>query len=932
MGILKELAECPRKAYYGTLGFNSETSANLYYRQVITDLLEEDGWYALKDYHLVLVSLEEAVPKEIFKMKKERMLNLTKTALRLRRMVEILILNGYRFISPGMSWGMEEGGKKIKGRYDFACDKDGIVYAVKIAFGKAAYTMLPGTDHYFGDDPEMYAMQMATGMQPAVFSLQGQECAAEDVTEYTLQEMSDPCCWNRKHWFTYDFKKSGAARAAKRELDRLVQIPVAKDNEKCEKACPLCWYRDLCQYDNTDNTDLVEIKMDKKGHQPITWTDEQKAVINSRSGEVRVLAGAGSGKTAAMTWRLISLIESGVDPRSILAVTFTEKGVREMRERIERYLTEETMFTSIDSIKVCTFNSFGHEIIRDHYQDLGYTKAPDLIDDSDRLDLLAEIMDRNPMIPGLNYTQPFMKMFLALGAVHRVSSILNVFKREMKGLSLSLDEAVGILRNAIHCEETKDLLKGMNLNLEANLFGAYEPETEKTVRLLMKILEELSAKETELNVLEYEDQVHKAVVLLRNHPEYLKEYRKHYQHIIIDEYQDTGVNQLEMIRHIYEDSSSTDRKSLMVCGDDSQSIYAFRGVDNKNILAFDQTFPEAVTLKMTENFRSTNQILNIANQIILHNGTTKTLVGHRDGIPVYTAITDTKAECEKQAAEKVIDWIRNGAEKRDIAVIARTRAEILALRSILNSEGIPNVVSVSEFLKDDNQMIGVINLASWMTDTARTKELAIWLRHSNRSEFDAAADVGGYVSEKAALMMEQIADLDDEGKYRYLMEQIHQAFDAKPSNPLKAYLKAEENKSDSFERAAEYLYRLARSNSNLGAEADETVYDAVTLSTIHAAKGREWKYVVVCGNGLKQQKCIQLDDGGFIDDTNIQYPPEEIRSFFVAVTRAKDELVILANPYWMNAVKEEPEEWTHEMLIRSGIKLKYPKKRKRAAC
>ena len=885
---LKELGSCPMKAYWSSLGLAStRLTARNYIRSVIRNILQDDGLDGFDDIGVITFALEKGIPEGAYAMETEREENIRLMADRLYRMYLVLNTNGFAYVGTGKRYAILENGKELTGSYDMVLRRNGVDYAVKIV-NKSDFSSDPKTKSWIGNDPDLYVMYKATGLNPALYALQGKTSGNAEVD--LNEDFTDPKKWEGKFWFETDFAAEHE-EAAKR-LEALTNIPVTKTADKNEKECAMCYFSELCKYEDTDNDDVEVISTEPASFEIPVWTETQKEILEHTEGELRVLAGAGSGKTSTLICRLAGLVEKGVKPEETLSVTFTEKAVGEMKERLEKYTT-----VPVDRFRITTFNGLGYRIVRDNWQALGYSEMPTLIDDSDKIAIVSEIMDNSRKIPGLNYLNPFMKMFKAEGAVHQMIRMINAIKRvDTKGRITKV--------------KAKKVLSGV-----IELDDEYWKDIASIYNKVVKV-------ERERNLLEYDDQIHYAVKLFKEHPEIAEQYRGKYRHITIDEFQDTGLDQMDMVNFLYKKGEGN---SLLVCGDDSQSIYGFRGVSNENIVNFDKTYPGSKTITMAENFRSTSQILSVANALISRNGITKQLTTAKSGKSVYIRLAKNREEGVTQAVNEVCRWVDEGVQLSDIALLARTRAEILEARRQLREALIPNVVSVSEYLRNDNQMIGVMALAGWIEDKSNIRDLAIWLRHANHADFDSQYDIATYLALHSAELNEVFKEKSDEEKYREFRSLININLEWKASPSLKTWLAMEDEKEPSMTRACEFLRRLRESNSNLSAQAEEVVYDAVTLSTIHAAKGKEWKYVAVCANGLESGVCTAELSGR----CKLEYPEESIRTYFVGVTRAREELVISCNKYWNCAFVPQIEYLHIDTLKECGVKVDDPFKKER---
>ena len=294
---------------------------------------------------------------------------------------------------------------------------------------------------------------------------------------------------------------------------------------------------------------------------------QQKAVLQT-DGPVLVLAGAGSGKTGALTVRIAHLIESGVNPWNILAITFTNKAAKEMRERVNKLIGDKAM-----DIWVSTFHSTCVRILRRDIDKLGYSRDFSIYDTDDQDKIMKEAFKR------LNFSITD-KTFTVKGALAEIS--------KQKEELVSWEE--------------------------------YEQKTDKDIRKVKyakayRIYQQLLK---ENNALDFDDLIYKTVQLFRNNEDVLDYYQEKFKYIMVDEYQDTNTSQYELVRLL-----SLKYKNICVVGDDDQSIYGWRGANIRNILEFEKDFENTVVIKLEQNYRSTQTILDAANSVIHNNITRK---------------------------------------------------------------------------------------------------------------------------------------------------------------------------------------------------------------------------------------------------------------------------------------------------------------------
>lgn len=399
---------------------------------------------------------------------------------------------------------------------------------------------------------------------------------------------------------------------------------------------------------------------------PITspLNKRQKEAVEILSGPLLILAGAGSGKTKCLTHRIANLIAHGTDGKSILAVTFTNKAANEMKERIEKLL----------------------KTIQPNQVQKSHTGGLD--------DLLGEASS-----PSGHFQMP------AMGTFHSIC--VRILRQEIEQLVGGYDRNFVIF-------DTGDVQSLMKLLIKESPFDdkeikhkavlshisnaknqlitprQYDAETDsnrftKAVKHLYPLYQK---RLEEHNALDFDDLLQKTVQLFEQHPEILKKYQDRWQHVLVDEYQDTNFAQYRIIRLLVEP-----HKNLCVIGDDHQSIYSFRGADYTNILNFEKDFPDAKTVKLEQNYRSTNRILSNANTLIGHNetGRPKNLwTDNEDGEKVIIQESMDERDEGNQIAKEIQDLIQNEtAAHKDIAVLYRMNAQSRAIEEALMRHQIP---------------------------------------------------------------------------------------------------------------------------------------------------------------------------------------------------------------------------------------------------
>ena len=365
-----------------------------------------------------------------------------------------------------------------------------------------------------------------------------------------------------------------------------------------------------------------------------TLNDPQREAVLTTEGPLLVLAGAGSGKTRVLTFRIARLIEQGVYPWQILAITFTNKAAAEMRERLAGLVGGNSR-----GMWVSTFHSMCVRMLRADAEKLGFTGSFTIYDTDDLKRLYKEIMAELDIDP---------KRFPVNALMNRISQAKNE-------LVVPRDFAV----------------------------QATDPVGKVAARVYERLQERLRAA----NAFDFDDLLVYAFLLLKNHPEVLAAYQDRFRYIMVDEYQDTNHAQYEITMLL-----AAGHKNIMVVGDDDQSIYSWRGADLRNILEFESDFPEAHTVKLEQNYRSVGNILAAANAVIANNQHRKqkklfTASGDGDKINVYMA-ADERDEGRWIAGE-IEKQRREGVSYDDVAVFYRTNAQSRMLEDMLLRAGVP---------------------------------------------------------------------------------------------------------------------------------------------------------------------------------------------------------------------------------------------------
>ena len=586
---------------------------------------------------------------------------------------------------------------------------------------------------------------------------------------------------------------------------------------------------------------------------------EQLKAVNHIDGPMLVLAGAGSGKTKVLTNRIARLIEEGVSPSNILAITFTNKAAKEMKDRITR-LVGVTAY----NIQISTFHSLGLKILKENYSLLGYDKNFTIIDSDDVLTIIKKIMKE------LNLSKDYYN------------------PREIKN-------KISSAKNAIMSVE--DFSK---VEFDHKVVEVYKIYTKKL---------------KQGNSVDFDDLLILPIKLFKTYPNVLEEYQDRYKYILIDEYQDTNEAQ-----YTFGKILASKYRNIFVVGDNDQAIYAFRGANYKNILNFEKDYPEAKSVVLEENYRSTKTILNAANDVIKNNKErkSKNLWSNK---PVGDKITYKLVGTEKEEASFVADEIKSlleqGVKEEDIAVLYRTNAQSRVVEEYMLKKNIKyrvvgsfyfyNRKEIKDLLcylrlisnhKDDVSLLRIINTPKRGIGEKTIDNLTTLAVEQSSSIYEAIT------SGKELAFKNLIEELTEESKTLSLTELVE---DILEKSGIKKELSSSKLLEDEIrlENLNEFKgvtksYEEEQGSATLEDFLDEISLvsdlaehqdgsNRVSLMTVHSVKGLEYDYVFIVG----------MEEGIFphynaINDGSQSAIEEERRLCYVAITRAKKKLYILA--------------------------------------
>lgn len=864
--------ECQRKAFFEQQRFATPDTKSLLIKKAMLNAIKDEGFWNIasqKSINTHFATIED----RHFQLLKEKELEVQIIQKQLHRMLAYLRVERFYFVGSEVKGSIEfqddfmgikiQEPMKLKKTFDIVLEKDNTLYVCKLSRRAPELTVRNGSKNHTSNSVELYLMQLIGEsiypgrlVVPVIMSL-----TRKDENSFTTIEeiqLNDFEAKSGQNIFSYRFDYRPQELIY--HIAATMNMKIDYRSEKNCNACGECPFQKVCAFDNSDDIPLVKMSMQEKATGTPKFTKAQMDVVTFKEGNARVLAGAGSGKTTALINRVLYLLseDETLTPADFLLITFTEKGVREMKEKLIYWLMKEGYKEDdINRFEVATFNGFGQRVLEENYRVLGFATRPRLIERIEQIDIIKEILEQYPILTTYNYRNPLLEMFRAKGVILDLAE--TIIKMKEKGI-----RSVSSFKLAFPIDEIGRLVSK----------DEYYFDYETCFEMYEKYLAALQDR----NLIDYTDQIMMTQRILEM-PEIAQKYT--YRHIVLDEFQDTSLEQLMMIRHIRNNSDGIE--SLLVCGDDAQAIFSFRGVGLENILDFPNHFPGSKNFYMVDNFRSSRQIVNLANYVIEFSpqNIKKDLIAHRDGEhPKYVVSDDALAYIAKSIKAN----INAGVKPEEIAFIARTRTEIKSIADMLKKENVPAIMSVSERLVDNQRVIGIISLARFLMDNNDTSSLMQWLEISDFKTFINEADLSKYVGIQKQIILDETVGMDDKQLVSWFKLQIHN---------LKCEDRAVDRLNDiiagftEMKTAYNFLNKMDLYRSELSVELDDASYKAVTLTTAHAAKGREFKRVYV---SYDKFKCETYRQRGAITAPK----DEEVRLLFVAITRAMDHLTIVS--------------------------------------
>ena len=625
--------------------------------------------------------------------------------------------------------------------------------------------------------------------------------------------------------------------------------------------------------------------------------EQQLAAVTAPPGPILVIAGAGSGKTRTLTYRVAYLLENGIDPRNILLLTFTNKAAREMLGRVANLLAVDA-----SGLWGGTFHSVGNRILRRHGSALGYSSGFSIMDREDQKDLIDTVVASAGIDP---------------------KEI-----RFPKG-----DVLAEVFSFVVNTEKPLEALL-------AEKFPYFLPLLDR----IQDVQERYEKKKKATNSMDFDDLLQKTLSMFQQHERIAEVYRRQFQFILVDEYQDTNKIQADLV-----DLLACDHRNVMVVGDDAQSIYSWRGANFQNILEFPKRYPDAQVFKIEMNYRSVPEILEVANAAIAANVRQfrKHLSATRESKALKPALValNNSAEQAQFVAQRILELRDENLDLNDIAVLYRAHYHALELQLELSRRGIPyqitsgirffeqahikDVTSFVRFIANPRDEVAFNRMVKLLPGIGNRTAENLWqswtaglagvpTRRDNPGSSEATPARGGVIpTSRDYSFGERLQAMNVPAKSKKLWTQLAHTLDeiapgGQPNPPSEMITSIVEAIYDDYAKVNFTNYELRREDldqlavfarqfkdvheflsqlaliSNVDAEAapgQTSEKEAVNLSTVHQAKGLEFHTVFV----------IWLTDGMFPSSRSLDTRDaleEERRLFYVAITRGRDELYL----------------------------------------
>lgn len=590
---------------------------------------------------------------------------------------------------------------------------------------------------------------------------------------------------------------------------------------------------------------------------------QQTEAVSQTEGPLLILAGAGAGKTKTITERIVEIVKRGTDPRAILAVTFTNKAAKEMRERIIKRLEEERVIESENPFHhtplIKTFHSLGLFMLSEHADRVGLLKHPTILDSSDSLSIIKRAVEQLGLDP----------------KIHDPSKIRSIISRE-KG-------------DFVQYKDYERKAVSSQMDTVARVWRIYDEELRQQ------------------KAVDFDDLIVLAVYMLQHHEDIRRSYQKRFAYVHVDEYQDTNQAQYEFVRLLVNPSTN----NICVVGDVDQNIYSWRGANVRNIMNFEEDFPGAKIILLEENYRSTGNILRLANEAIQKNTVRKeknlfTVQGDGEKIHLMSAWDETSEA--QMIARSCKALIEEGESAQEIAVLYRANFQSRVLEEAFIQENVPYNLLGTKFFerKEIKDVMSYLRAAVNRLSQPDLKRVFETPKKGIGKTTVAKIFAGEELPVSAQAKVAKVYDF---------LDQILETLETEPlshvmhmiivdSGMEKELMEGSSEDRERLENARELVSLTVRYDASIGKDVltqflEETALQSdqdndteekggVRLMTIHASKGLEFNRVFVAG--LEQDLFPHKQIGN--RKRSREEEEEERRLFYVAVTRARTTLYL----------------------------------------
>lgn len=612
----------------------------------------------------------------------------------------------------------------------------------------------------------------------------------------------------------------------------------------------------------------------------------QQKVVNTLEGPILCLAGAGSGKTHTVIHRIVNILNKGTKPEEILLLTFTNKAAREMLERVDEIIGKGMS----ERITGSTYHSFCAQILRKYGNRIGVPSGYTIMTSTSSKSLVKILTDDIELLKNGN--------------------------KQINNKNIA--PWISKLKNGNHTFEE---------NLEMCFGDVARKENYK--KAFRNLYEQYESYKKDKNILDFDDLLIMTNKLLRENTDICKKLSDQYKYIMVDEYQDSNAIQLEFLKLLRQ----FDNKNICVVGDDTQCIYGFRGSNFDNILNFSKDFPGAEIIMLTENYRSSQSIVDAANVVALsaEEGYHKKLTSARGKMeidPRIVKVNDVN-EQTRRIVKEIEEKIKEGAKPSDFGILSRTGYELDDIQFKLQLNGIPcqkyggmsfferehvaNYIAMINYISNTKDTVSLMQLlqlvpgiggkfAISISDEIFTKGEEAGMEKFKRRKFypqleELIKNLNIFRNPKIENLPIKILDYLNLLSYQYFINS-KMADDTKHDNIER--IKKDDMQlrqiinSIEFESFEDFRTQLSLGSGDDINSEEDTAQGKVTLSTVHSAKGLEWKYLYVINaiDGRFPMKSKYQSSSPFIDKMKERDFEEERRIFYVAISRARDELTI----------------------------------------